>query len=119
MAKQARMAPAMVQKDRDNLEILKTFSDYAPVNLSYTAENVEVKRAELDVARTEELLKEAETATARDHTAVLEREYHALMIKVGEQVAAQYGKDSDQYQALGYKKKSEYKRPVRKPKPTV
>jgi hypothetical protein len=119
MAKQPRIAPAMVQKDRDNLEILKTFSDYAPLNLSYALENVEAKRLELDAARTEELRKEAETATARDHTAALEREYHALMIKVGEQVAAQYGKDSDQYQALGYKKKSEYNRPVRKPKPTA
>ncbi len=46
----------------------------------------------------------------------MEREYHAFMLGVSEQVAAQYGKDSDEYQALGYKKKSEYKRPARKPK---
>jgi TorA maturation chaperone TorD len=119
MAKQPRMAPALVQKDRDGLEILKSFSDYTPSNPAYSKALVEAKRDELDAARTEELRKEAEIAAARDRTATLEREFHALMIGVGEQAAAQYGKDSDQYQALGYKKKSEYKRPVRKPKLTV
>lgn len=119
MAKQPRIAPAQVQKDRDGLEILKSFPDYAPANAAYTTANVAAKRAELDTAHAEELRKEAEMAAARDHTAALEREYHTLMIGVGEQVAAQYGKDSDEYQALGYKKKSEYNRPVRKPKPTA
>jgi hypothetical protein len=119
MAKQPRMAPALVQKDRDGLEILKTFTKYAPANPAYSTASIEAKRLELDAARTVELQKEAETAAARDRTAAVEREYHALMIGAGEQVAAQYGKDSDEYQALGYKKKSEYKRPVRKPKPSA
>lgn len=115
MAKQNRLAPALVQKDRDNLEILKTFTDYQPANPAYSKAQAEAKRAALDAAHAEELRREAEVATARDHTAAVEREYHACMLGVGEQVAAQYGKDSDQYQALGYKKKSEYKRPTRKP----
>ena len=116
MAKPSRLAPTQVQKDRDNLEILKTFTDYQPANAAYSKAQAEAKRTALDAARTAELQKEAELAAVRDHTDAMEREYHAFMIGVSEQVAAQYGKDSDQYQALGYKKKSEYKRPTRKPK---
>ena len=38
------------------------------------------------------------------------------MLGVKEQVIAQYGKNSDQVQALGLKKKSEYKAPKPKKK---
>ncbi len=38
------------------------------------------------------------------------------MLGVKEQVIAQFGKSSDQVQALGLKKKTEYKAPVRKGK---
>ena len=117
MAKPSRLAPTQVQKDRDNLEILKTFTDYQPANPAYSKAQAEAKRTALDAARATELQKEAELAAVRDHTDAMEREYHAFMIGVSEQIAAQYGKDSDQYQALGYKKKSEYKRPTRKPHP--
>jgi hypothetical protein len=118
MAKPNRLSPTVVQKDRDNLTLLKTFAGYQPANPAYSIALVEAKQAELDAAYAEELRKETEVATARDLTAAKEREYHALLIGVSEQVAAQYGKSSDEYQALGYKKKTEYKRPVRKPKTT-
>ena len=77
--------------------------DYQPTNLAYSKVQVEAKRTALDATRATEL------AAVRDYT-------DTFMLGVSEQVAAQYGKDSDQYQALGYKKKSDYKRPVRKPK---
>lgn len=115
MAKPSRLAPTQVQKDRDNLEILKTFTDYQPANPAYSKAQGEAKRTALDAARTAEIQKEAELAGVRDHTDAMERDYHEFMLGVSDQVAAQYGKDSDQYQALGYKKKSEYKRPTRKP----
>jgi len=38
------------------------------------------------------------------------------MLAVKEQVIAQFGKNSNQLQALGLKKKSEYKAPARKAK---
>jgi hypothetical protein len=43
-------------------------------------------------------------------------EFHNTMLAVKEQVIAQFGKNSDQAQALGLKKKSEYKAPTRKAK---
>ncbi|MFZ5908636.1 MAG: hypothetical protein ACOYYU_01315 [Chloroflexota bacterium] len=42
-----------------------------------------------------------------------------MLLGVKEQVIAQYGKNSDQVQALGLKKKAEYKTPGRKAKPSV
>ena len=38
------------------------------------------------------------------------------MLAVKEQVIAQFGKSSDQVQAMGLKKKTEYKTPARKAK---
>ena len=45
--------------------------------------------------------------------AAAEWEFHDTMLAVKEQVIAQFGKNSDQVQALGLKKKAEYKSPVR------
>jgi hypothetical protein len=42
-----------------------------------------------------------------------------MLLGVKEQVIAQYGKSSDQVQALGLKKKAEYKAPGRKAKPSA
>jgi hypothetical protein len=45
-----------------------------------------------------------------------EWEFHNIIPGVKEQVIAQFGKNSNQVQALGFKKKSEYKAPRRKSK---
>jgi len=51
---------------------------------------------------------------ARDAATAAEWDFHNTMLAVKEQVIAQFGKNSDQVQALGLKKKSEYKAPTRK-----
>jgi len=52
-------------------------------------------------------------AAARDSVTAAEWCFHNLMLGVKDQVIAQYGKDSDQVQSLGLKKKSERKAPRR------
>lgn len=47
-----------------------------------------------------------------------EWEFHDFMQNVDAQVGAQYGKDSNEYQSLGLKKKSEYKKRGAKKPPT-
>jgi hypothetical protein len=56
----------------------------------------------------------AAAAVARGDTIAKEWEFHNLMLGVKEQVIAQFGKDSDQLQAIGLKRKSEYKPPKRR-----
>jgi hypothetical protein len=44
---------------------------------------------------------------------------HEAIMGVKAQVIAQYGRSSDQLQALGLKKQTERKRPARRPLPTT
>ncbi|MEH2022981.1 MAG: hypothetical protein V7K62_05150 [Nostoc sp.] len=51
---------------------------------------------------------------AADAARLAEWEFHNAVLAMKEVVRGQYGADSDQAQAVGLKKKSEYKRPSRK-----
>jgi len=53
----------------------------------------------------------ANSTSARNAATAAEWEFHNFILGVKEQVIAQYGKSSDELQALGLKKKSEYKAP--------
>ncbi|MDQ3818408.1 MAG: hypothetical protein M3362_12140 [Acidobacteriota bacterium] len=46
---------------------------------------------------------------ARDDAVAADWQFHNLMLGAGDQVAAQFGRDSNQYQSLGKKKRSEFK----------
>jgi hypothetical protein len=63
-------------------------------------------------AQDEEFAIQNALATARDSSTAAEWEFHNFMLAVKEQIIAQFGKNSDQLQALGLKKKSEYKKPA-------
>ncbi|HLL77504.1 MAG TPA: hypothetical protein VK421_19770 [Pyrinomonadaceae bacterium] len=52
----------------------------------------------------------AALAAARDDAVAAEWEFHNAMLGAKEQVVAQFGKDSNEIQSLGLKKKSEYAR---------
>ena len=54
---------------------------------------------------------------ARDKLATSEQIAHGKMLGVKDSVCAQYGDDSNEYAALGMKKKSERKKGGSKPKP--
>jgi len=51
---------------------------------------------------------------ANDATRQSEVEFHAAVLAMKESVRGQFGPNSDEAQAVGYKKKSEYKRPRRR-----
>ena len=54
------------------------------------------------------------TATARDDEIAKQWAFHDFIIGAKTQVNAQYGDSSNEIQALGLKKKSEYKSPAKK-----
>jgi hypothetical protein len=68
----------------------------------------------LQALQTAETQAEAAYKAARDNAVKGEWEFHNLMLGVKDQVASQFGRDSNEYQALGLKKKSERKAPTRK-----
>ncbi len=111
-----RMTPAKLQADLDALTALNAFAVYTPANAAYAKTAVVAKQTAMKAAQDAETAAQIALATARDAAAAAEWDFHNTMLAVKEQVIAQFGKNSDQVQALGLKKKSEYKAPTRKAK---
>jgi hypothetical protein len=109
-----RLIPAKLQADLDIYAALQGIANYAPANAAYAKTVVTTKYTALKAAQDAEVTAQVALATARDAAAAAEWDFHNTMLAVKEQVVAQFGKNSDQVQALGLKKKSEYKAPVRR-----
>jgi len=111
-----RIAPAQQQADLDSYTALQGITTYAPANTAYAKTAVTAKYTALKAAQDAELAAQVALSTARDAAASAEWDFHDTMLAVKEQVIAQFGKSSDQVQALGLKKKSEYKKPAARKK---
>jgi hypothetical protein len=106
-----RLRPAQIQADRDALAALQAVAGYAPANPAYAMAALTAAQASLNAAQQAEAQAVAAAATARDNAVAGEWAFHNLMLGVKDQVIAQFGKDSNEVQAIGLKKKSEYSRP--------
>src|SRR5947209_3738174 len=111
-----RMRPSILQADKDAFNALKAIPDYSPANPDYTVAKIEAARAKMEEKRALEAQAQAAADAARDDAVAAEWDYHNAMLGATTQVAAQYTKNSNQYQSLGKKKTSEYEAPKRKPK---
>ena len=111
-----RIKPAQIEADVRSLTALQTMTGYAPANQDYTAAAVTAAHASMQSARAAETQAEAAYAAARDNAAAREWEFHNLILGVKDQVTAQFGRNSNEVQALGLKKSSERKAPRRKSK---
>lgn len=109
-----RLPPIKIEADENGFAALQAMKGYTPINPSYTLEAVRAVYAELEAVRRREAQAIAAATAARDDTVAKEWEFHNVMLGVKEQVIAQFGRDSDEVQALGLKRKSEYKWPTRK-----
>ena len=112
----ARLKPGVRKADRDALAALQAIANYAPVNPAYTVAAVAEAYEELLSAQAAETQANVDADAARDRAAGKEWKFHNLILGVRLQVTAQFGKDSNEAQALGLKKPSEYKARRRKPK---
>ncbi len=116
-----RLNPTIIQQDKDVLAAIKTLAPvYAPADTQYSAANLTTSETSMITSQETEVQKEGDAAAARDSANASEWAYHNKIQGAKTQVMAQYGKDSDQLQAIGLKKKSEYKKPAaRKPAPVA
>jgi hypothetical protein len=110
MSKPKRLNKKILQEDREAYAALKALTDYKPANPAFSLANVDASFAAMDAKQTNEVQKKAEAAASSDDAADGEHDAHRIMLGVKAQVKAQYGEDSNEYQSLGMKKKSEYKR---------
>lgn len=109
-----RLPPLKLEADESGFAALQAIASYTPINPAYSLEAVKAAHVELENLRRAEAQAQAVMAAARDGAVAKEWEFHNLMLGVKEQIIAQFGKDSNEVQALGLKRKSDYKPPTRK-----
>lgn len=106
-----------------NKKIIDNIAAYHGLNtiIGYTTSRIEATPKILKLAYDDMLFKqkrEAElTATmksATDATRQAEVEFHNAVLAMKESIRGQFGPNSDEAQAVGYKKKSEYKKRSRR-----
>jgi len=106
-----RLNPAQIQADRDAFAALQVVAGYAPANPAFALVAITAAQASLTSAQQAEARAAAAAAAARDDAVAREWEFHNLILGAKDQIRAQFGKDSNEVQAVGLKKRSEYSRP--------
>jgi hypothetical protein len=96
--------------DLDTFTGLKTVGGYKPSNENYRVENIQIVKDAMENLQTEQLQLETQLATVRNLANKKENEFHELMIGAATSVEAQFGRDSNELQAVGRKKLSDYKK---------
>jgi hypothetical protein len=113
-----RVNSAVIETDKASFAALKAITNYAPANTAFATAAITTAQAELDAAQQAEAQTAAAAAAARDNAVAKEWAFHNLVLGAKDQVVAQFGRDSNEVQAVGLKKASEFKPRARKPKTT-
>lgn len=111
-----RLTLSVLDADKAAFAALQVITNYAPANPAYSITAVSDALDELNVAQASEARATAAAAAARDNNVNRQWNFHNLMLGVKDQVTAQFGRNSNQAQAVGRKKPSEYKPRTRRPR---
>jgi len=109
--KSKRLDKKIVTNDKNTFANLKTVNGYAPANKNFEVAKGTPLSTELETKREVEAQAKSAAKAARDNAKESEWQFHDFILGAKRQVAAQFGDDSNEYQSLGLKKKSERKRP--------
>lgn len=109
-----RLARHYLLKDAYVLDALQGITNYVPTRTECSVTTLLASHQDMQDARKTEVQKEGEFKAARDHAAKTEHAFHEAILATKDQVRAQFGADSDEYQRIGMKKKTERKTPHRK-----
>jgi hypothetical protein len=106
-----------IAEDRKALAALEKVMGYSPRNADHTAEALRALETLMDNKATRVAQLRAELAGEIDDYHTTGSLFSERMTGARDEVQAQFGRDSNEIQAVGRTKKSDRKRPVRKPKP--
>ena len=109
-----RLAPKIIQEDIAALSAIQGITGYTPANTAYALTALTAKLTGMNTAQATETQKQGDADAARDASNAAEWVFHNAILGSKAQIKAQFGEDSDQWQALGMTKKSERKKPARK-----
>ncbi|MGA9993785.1 MAG: hypothetical protein WBP93_00080 [Pyrinomonadaceae bacterium] len=107
------LKPSIIATDRDSVAAVQSITDYAPANRDYSVQSLLDAQTEMDAKASAAAQAEAAFRTARDEAVASTHRYHNKVVGMRDSVGAQYGKDSNQFQSVGRKKTTEYKKPAR------
>ena len=100
-------------QDVDSLHGLRTIDRYATGRPEATAKSLQTAYEIMQEKQQKETEMLALSKAASDAARQAEWEFHQGILAMKESVRGQFGSDSNEAQAVGYKKKSERKRPRR------
>lgn len=105
---------SVLAADRASIAAVQEIQDYAPSNKDYETQSLLDAQTDLDHKLA--LLAQADAAvkTARDEAVLSAHAMHNKVVGMRDSVGVQFGKSSNQFQAVGRKKATEYKKPKRK-----
>ncbi|NJR60872.1 MAG: hypothetical protein HC769_19830 [Cyanobacteria bacterium CRU_2_1] len=111
--KTRRLTPLMINQDVDAHNGLKAIPNYKTTRTEATPEALQQAYQAMLAQQQAETEKLALYRAAADAARLAEWEFHNAVLAMKEVVKGQFGSDSDEAQAVGLKKKSDRKRPVR------
>lgn len=111
------LKPSIIAADRDSVAAVQAITDYAPPNRDYSTQSLLDSQAEMDAKVAAAAQAEAAFKSARDEATAAAHNYHNRVVGMRDSVGAQYGKASNQFQSVGRKKTTEYKKPTRRSAP--
>ncbi len=108
------LAPKILQADLDAYAALKNIGGYNPSNPAYDLAHGKEAKDTMTAAEDAAAQAKAAEKAARDNEVNAQWDFHDYIIGARQQVVAQFGDNSNEKQAVGLKKKSEYKSPKKK-----
>ncbi|WP_287128105.1 hypothetical protein [Candidatus Cyanaurora vandensis] len=106
-----RLSSVLIGQDVESLNGFKAITNYKAPRPEAAAEVLETAYQTMLSKQSEETVKSTAAKAAADSARHAEWEFHNSILTMKETVKGQYGSDSDEAQAIGFKKKSERKRP--------
>ena len=113
-AKTRPLSPGQLQANLDAFAALKNIPGYNPANKDYEIADGDALQTTMDAAQVKSAQDEATAKASRDDEVAAQWAFHDFILGAKTQVKAQFGDSSNEIQALGLKKKSEYKSPSKK-----
>jgi hypothetical protein len=106
-----RLSPKTLQQDVDSHNGFQTIPNYNTSRPEATPEALNAAYEDMLLKQREETEKQALFKAASDAARLAEWEFHNSVLAMKEAVKGQFGSDSNEAAAVGFKKKSERKRP--------
>lgn len=105
-----RLTNKILRADIDSLSGLNTVPDYVPARDEATAQALQLAYQTMLAKQRQETEVAVTLKAAADAAKQAEWDFHNAILAMKESIKGQFGVNSNAAQAVGYKKKSEYKR---------